>query len=69
MNDQPKTVLIAEDELLVRMVAVEIFEDAGFEVIEADHAEQALAALKYEPPTSIFSSPISTCPAAWTVWT
>jgi two-component system, response regulator PdtaR len=46
MNDQPKTVLIAEDELLVRMVAVEIFEDAGFEVIEADRAEQALAALK-----------------------
>jgi CheY-like chemotaxis protein len=46
MNDQPKTVLIAEDELLVRIVAVEIFADAGFDVIEADHAEKALETLK-----------------------
>jgi CheY-like chemotaxis protein len=42
----PKIVLIAEDELLVRIVAAEIFTDAGFEVIEADHAEEALEALK-----------------------
>ena len=42
---QPKTVLIAEDELLVRIVAAAIFVDAGFEVIEADCAEEALEAL------------------------
>jgi two-component system, response regulator PdtaR len=41
-----KTVLIAEDELLVRAVAAEILTDAGFEVIEADHAEGALETLK-----------------------
>ena len=38
--------LIAEDELPIRIVAAEIFIDAGFDVIEADDAESALEALK-----------------------
>ena len=37
-----RTVLIVEDEILVRVVAVAILSDAGFDIIEADHAEAAL---------------------------
>jgi two-component system, response regulator PdtaR len=35
-------VLMAEDEELIRLVVVPALEDAGFEVIEAEHAEAAL---------------------------
>lgn len=35
-------VLVVEDDPLVRMVAVEALEDGGFEVIEAETAEQGL---------------------------
>ena len=42
---QPKVVLIVEDEPLIRLVASETLADAGFEVIEAEHAEAALTAL------------------------
>jgi DNA-binding NtrC family response regulator len=38
-------VLVVEDESLVRMYAVDVLEDAGYEVIEASNAEQALAQL------------------------
>ena len=36
-------VLIVEDEPLVRMMVIELFEDEGFEVLEAADADQALA--------------------------
>jgi two-component system, response regulator PdtaR len=39
-------VLVAEDEDLVRLVIVDALEDAGFEVIEAEHAEAALSILQ-----------------------
>lgn len=39
-------VLVAEDEELVRLVIVEALENAGFEVIEAGHAEAALGVLQ-----------------------
>ncbi len=39
-------VLVAEDEELVRLVIVGALEDAGFEVIEAEHAEAALGILQ-----------------------
>jgi CheY-like chemotaxis protein len=35
-------VLIVEDEPLVRMMVIELFEDEGFEVLEAANADQAL---------------------------
>jgi CheY-like chemotaxis protein len=37
-------VLVAEDEELVRLVIVEALEDAGFEVMQVEHAEAALGA-------------------------
>ncbi len=39
-------VLVAEDEPLVRMLAADILEDEGFEVIEAATAVAALALLE-----------------------
>ena len=35
-------VLIVEDEPLVRMMVIELFEDEGFEVLEAANADEAL---------------------------
>jgi two-component system, response regulator PdtaR len=48
---EPKTVLVAEDELLLRLVVVDALTDAGFDVIEAGHAEEALIALESGPFT------------------
>lgn len=39
-------VVIAEDEPLIRMMAVDVLTDEGFEVIEATHADEALAILE-----------------------
>jgi two-component system, response regulator PdtaR len=39
-------VLVAEDEELVRLVIVDALEDAGFEVMEAEHADAALDILQ-----------------------
>jgi CheY-like chemotaxis protein len=39
-------ILIVEDELLIRMNAVEIIEEAGFEVVEAASADEAIAILE-----------------------
>jgi hypothetical protein len=43
-------VLIAEDEILVRMSAAEAFVEAGFIVFEAEHAVHAL---RSSPPVSL----------------
>jgi CheY-like chemotaxis protein len=41
-----QAVLIVEDEPLVRMSAVKIIEDAGFEVVEAASADEAMRILE-----------------------
>ena len=46
MNDAQKTVIVAEDEVLTRMLAAEVLSQAGYGVIEAAHADEALAILK-----------------------
>lgn len=48
MTDQlsaPPRVLIVEDEMLVRMFAVDALEDAGFQVLQAGDAAEAMTAL------------------------
>jgi CheY-like chemotaxis protein len=46
-NPAPKpTVLIVEDEMILRMRAVDMVEDAGFSPIEAVNADDALALLE-----------------------
>ena len=41
-----RDVLIVEDDPLIRMFGVDLLEDAGFEVIEASSADEALAILE-----------------------
>jgi two-component system, response regulator PdtaR len=45
IQQPPVQVLIVEDEPLVRMVARDIFEEAGFEPIEAANADEAMRLL------------------------
>lgn len=48
MTDQlsgPVSVLIVEDEILVRMFAVDALEDVGFQVLQAGDATEAMTAL------------------------
>jgi CheY-like chemotaxis protein len=49
MEAGAKTVVVAEDEILIRLLAVEILTDAGFEVIEVGNAEEALTTLQSRP--------------------
>jgi two-component system, response regulator PdtaR len=45
MISQPKCIVVAEDEILIRMMAADALTDAGFEVVEANHAADVLAIL------------------------
>jgi CheY-like chemotaxis protein len=42
-------ILIVEDELLLRMDSAEVIENAGFEVIQAANADEAIAILTGQP--------------------
>ncbi len=44
--NKPPLILVVEDEALVQMTLVDVLEDAGFKVIEAVHADEALQVLK-----------------------
>src|SRR3954469_5105247 len=44
--DSPLVILVVEDEVLVRMVAADVLEDAGFTVLESASAEEALTLLE-----------------------
>jgi YesN/AraC family two-component response regulator len=50
-----KTVLIVEDEDLVREIALVEFEDAGFRVVEAATGEAAIAHLSLTPIDLLFT--------------
>jgi len=42
----PATVLVVEDEVFIRMVSVDVLEDAGYTVIEAESADEAVRVLE-----------------------
>jgi CheY-like chemotaxis protein len=46
---QPKVVLVVDDEPMVRMLAVDLFEEMGCEVVEAASGAEALARLEERP--------------------
>jgi two-component system, response regulator PdtaR len=54
-----QAVLVVEDESLVRMFAVDVLEDEGYEVIEASDAQQALAELKARPDIKLVFTDIN----------
>jgi two-component system, response regulator PdtaR len=49
IKDNSWTVLVVEDEPLIRLAAVELAEAQGFAVIEAQSADQAIAILENHP--------------------
>ena len=63
MADKParQVVLIVEDEALVRMTAVDMIEEAGFAILEATNADEAISCLR-PGSTLAWSSQISKCP-------
>ena len=50
------TVLVVDDEPLVRRLAVEILDDAGYEVLEASDGLEALAILRERPEVDLLFS-------------
>jgi len=46
MTSANRAILVVEDELLLRLMAVDIVEDAGFEALAAATADEALAILE-----------------------
>lgn len=48
-----KVVLVVDDEPMVRMFAVDLFEEMGCEVVEAGNGPEALAALERRPDVSL----------------
>ena len=53
-----RRILIAEDEPMLRIIAVEMLEDAGFEVFQAADGEEALAVLRNNPDIELLISDI-----------
>ena len=47
------TVLVVEDEMLVRMPIAEHLRDCGYHVLEAGNASEAIAAMEGEDPVSL----------------
>jgi CheY-like chemotaxis protein len=45
-EDRPIVILVVEDEMLVRMSAADVLQDAGFHVVEARDGVQAVATLE-----------------------
>lgn len=51
--ETPETVLVVEDEVLIRWALVEGLRDAGFVVLEAEHADAAIEILESRPDVSL----------------
>ena len=49
MTDPRPTILLVEDEVIIRLGAVDLLEDAGFEVLEAPNADVAIKILEQRP--------------------
>lgn len=54
----PTTVLVVEDELVLRLRAVDIVEDAGFTPVEAVNADEALSILESRSDISLLFTDI-----------
>lgn len=57
MSEKPP-ILVAEDEAMLRVIAVEMLEDAGFKVFEAGDGVEALELLKSNPQIVLLVSDI-----------
>jgi CheY-like chemotaxis protein len=57
-KDYPPLVLVVDDDPCVRAVGADILEDAGFAVLEAGNAEEALQILAAHPDISVVFSDV-----------
>jgi len=57
-SNEPPIVLVVEDEGLIRMAAADDLIDAGFTVLEAANADQAIEVLETHPGISILLTDI-----------
>src|SRR5579862_5952056 len=57
-SNQVPNVLVVEDEMILRMRAVDIVEDAGFCSVEAVNADQAISILESRPDISLLFTDI-----------
>ncbi|MDM9627658.1 response regulator [Rhizobium sp. S152] len=55
LRDHVNRVLVVDDEPLIRFAAVEALEDAGFEVLEAGNADEALVLLQQNDVDAVFT--------------
>lgn len=58
LSDHQTNVLVVEDEMVLRMRAVDIVEDAGFNAIQATNADQALSILENRSDIALLFSDI-----------
>ena len=60
MATEPKpSVLVVEDEMFIRMVAVDTLEDRGYVILEAGYAKEALELLEQTPNISLIFTDIN----------
>ena len=50
-----KSVLVVEDETLLRLIAIDMFEDAGFIVTAVETADEGLAVVEHDEIDGIFT--------------
>jgi DNA-binding NtrC family response regulator len=53
------TVLVVDDEVILRMNAIDMLEDAGFATCEADNAEEAMAKIESCPEITVLFTDIN----------
>lgn len=58
-NPNIPVVLVVDDEPLIRMYAVDVLEDAGFSIVEAGSAEEALDQLSCHPEITVLFTDIN----------
>jgi CheY-like chemotaxis protein len=58
-GDPAQTILVVEDEVLLRMPLAEYLRDAGFRVLEAASAEEAMAVLAADTPVDLIFTDIN----------
>ena len=56
---RPAVILLGEDEPLVRMLGVDVLEDAGFAVVEATNAAEALKTLETTPEVRVLFTDVN----------
>ncbi|SCZ12159.1 hypothetical protein [Microvirga guangxiensis] len=67
-SNHPPVVLLVEDELLVRMTAIDELEEAGFQLIEAANANVALKVLEARSDEVQVLFTDVPMPAPWKAW-